>query len=292
MNLELTKPLAFFDLETTGLNIASDRIVEISIIKLMPNGDKEIKTKLVNPTIPISKESEGIHGITDNKVKDKATFKEVASELNDFIKGCDLAGYNSNRFDIPLIAEEFLRAGIDFDVKSRNLIDVQNIFHKMEQRTLVAAYKFYCSKDLTEAHSAEADTTATYEILEAQIAKYADLKGDTDFLSEFSQMTKNVDLLGRFVYNEDNIAVFNFGKHKGKAVAEVLKKEPGYFSWMMNGDFPLYTKKVLKEIKESMTTVSRPVKKAVYKPKPLQKKQAPKEVTNSSIDMLKNKFNS
>jgi DNA polymerase-3 subunit epsilon len=292
MNLELTKPLAFFDLETTGLNIASDRIVEISIIKLMPNGDKEIKTKLINPTIPISKESEGIHGITDNKVKDKATFKEVASELNDFIKGCDLAGYNSNRFDIPLIAEEFLRAGIDFDVKSRNLIDVQNIFHKMEQRTLVAAYKFYCSKDLTEAHSAEADTTATYEILEAQIAKYADLKGDTDFLSEFSQMTKNVDLLGRFVYNEDNIAVFNFGKHKGKAVAEVLKKEPGYFSWMMNGDFPLYTKKVLKEIKESMTTVSRPVKKAVYKPKPLQKKQAPKEVTNSSIDMLKNKFNS
>ncbi|MFT4662868.1 MAG: DNA polymerase-3 subunit epsilon [Patiriisocius sp.] len=292
MNLELTKPLAFFDLETTGLNIASDRIVEISIIKLMPNGDKEIKTKLINPTIPISKESEGIHGITDNKVKDKATFKEVASELNDFIKGCDLAGYNSNRFDIPLIAEEFLRAGIDFDVKSRNLIDVQNIFHKMEQRTLVAAYKFYCSKDLTEAHSAEADTTATYEILEAQIAKYADLKGDTDFLSEFSQMTKNVDLLGRFVYDEKNIAVFNFGKHKGKAVIEVLKKEPGYFSWMMNGDFPLYTKKVLKEIKESMTTVSRPVKKAVYKPKPLQKKQAPKEVTNSSIDMLKNKFNS
>lgn len=292
MNLELTKPLAFFDLETTGLNIASDRIVEISIIKLMPNGDKEIKTKLINPTIPISKESEGIHGITDNKVKDKATFKEVASELNDFIKGCDLAGYNSNRFDIPLIAEEFLRAGIDFDVKSRNLIDVQNIFHKMEQRTLVAAYKFYCSKDLTEAHSAEADTTATYEILEAQIAKYADLKGDTDFLSEFSQMTKNVDLLGRFVYDEKNIAVFNFGKHKGKAVTEVLKKEPGYFSWMMNGDFPLYTKKVLKEIKESMTTVSRPVKKAVYKPKPLQKKQAPKEVTNSSIDMLKNKFNS
>jgi DNA polymerase-3 subunit epsilon len=292
MNLELNKPLAFFDLETTGLNIASDRIVEISIVKLMPNGDKEIKTKLINPTIPISKESEGIHGITDEKVKDKATFKEVASELNDFIKGCDLAGYNSNRFDIPLIAEEFLRAGIDFDVKSRNLIDVQNIFHKMEQRTLVAAYKFYCSKDLTEAHSAEADTTATYEVLEAQIAKYADLKGDTDFLSEFSQMTKNVDLLGRFVYNEKNIAVFNFGKHKGKAVTEVLKKEPGYFSWMMNGDFPLYTKKVLKEIKESMTRVSRPVKKAVYKPKPLQKKQAPKEVTNSSIDMLKNKFNS
>jgi len=292
MNLELTKPLAFFDLETTGLNIASDRIVEISIVKLMPNGDKEIKTKLINPTIPISKESVGIHGITEEKVKDKATFKEVASELNDFIAGCDLAGYNSNRFDIPLIAEEFLRAGIDFDVKSRNLVDVQNIFHKMEQRTLVAAYKFYCSKDLTEAHSAEADTTATYEILEAQIAKYTDIKGDTDFLSEFSQMTKNVDLLGRFVYNEDNIAVFNFGKHKGKAVTEVLKKEPGYFSWMMNGDFPLYTKKVLKEIKESMTSAPRTIKKAVYKPKPSSQKKASKEVTNSSIDMLKNKFNS
>jgi DNA polymerase-3 subunit epsilon len=289
MNLELTKPLAFFDLETTGLNIASDRIVEISVVKIMPNGDKEIKTKLINPTIPISKESIGIHGISDEKVKNKATFKEVAKELNDFIAGCDLAGYNSNRFDIPLLAEEFLRAGIDFDVKGRKLVDVQNIFHKMEQRTLVAAYKFYCNKDLTNSHSAEADTTATYEILEAQIEKYADLKGDTNFLSEFSQMTKNVDLLGRFVYDENNIAVFNFGKHKGKAVTEVLKKERGYFGWMMNGDFPLYTKKVLKELKDEMKPTAKPVarevKKAVYK-------QATKEVPNSSLDMLKNKFNS
>lgn len=292
MNLELTKPLAFFDLETTGLNIATDRIVEISVVKLMPNGDKEIKTKLINPTIPISKESLGIHGISDEKVKDKATFKEVANELNEFIKGCDLAGYNSNRFDIPLLAEEFLRAGIDFDVKSRNLVDVQNIFHKMEQRTLVAAYKFYCDKDLTDAHSAEADTTATYEILEAQIAKYGDLKGDTEFLSEFSQMTKNVDLLGRFVFNEENIAVFNFGKHKGKAVTEVLQKEPGYYSWMMNGDFPLYTKKVLKDIKESMKSVSKPVQKKSYKPKPQQKKQVTTEPTSATLDMLKNKFNS
>ncbi len=292
MNLELKKPLAFFDLETTGLNIATDRIVEISVVKIMPNGDKEIKTKLINPTIPISKESVGIHGITDEKVKNKSTFKEVANELNDFIEGCDLAGYNSNRFDIPLLAEEFLRVGIDFDVKSRNLVDVQNVFHKMEQRTLVAAYKFYCDKDLTNAHSAEADTTATYEILEAQIAKYDDLKGDTDFLSEFSQMTKNVDLLGRFVYDENGIAVFNFGKHKGKAVTEVLKKEPGYYSWMMNGDFPLYTKKVLKEIKSNMTPVSKPIKKAVYKPKPEQKKQITKEVTPTSLDLLKNKFNS
>jgi DNA polymerase-3 subunit epsilon len=292
MNLELTKPLAFFDLETTGLNIASDRIVEISVVKIMPNGDKEIKTKLINPTIPISKESIGIHGITDEKVKGKATFKEVATEINDFIAGCDLAGYNSNRFDIPLLAEEFLRAGIDFDVKNRNLVDVQNIFHKMEQRTLVAAYQFYCNKDLTDAHSAEADTTATYEILEAQVEKYTDLKGDTNFLSEFSQMTKNVDLLGRFVYDENNIAVFNFGKHKGKAVTEVLQREPGYFSWMMNGDFPLYTKKVLKDIKESMKQLPKPAPKKVAQPKPQQKKTTNKEATPSSLDMLKNKFNS
>ncbi len=292
MNLELTKPLAFFDLETTGLNIAKDRIVEISIVKIMPNGDKEIKTKLINPTIPISKESAEIHGITDEKVKDKATFKEVANELIEFINNCDLAGYNSNRFDIPLIAEEFLRAGINFDVENRNLIDVQNIFHKMEQRTLVAAYKFYCNKDLTDAHSAEADTTATYEILEAQIAKYDEIKGDSAFLSEFSQMSKNVDLLGRFVYNDKNIAVFNFGKHKGKPVTEVLQKEPGYYSWMMNGDFPLYTKKVLKDIKSTVKPVAKPVKKAVYKPKPQQKKQVTKEVTSESLDMLKNKFNS
>lgn len=292
MNLKLKKPLAFFDLETTGLNIATDRIVEISIIKIMPNGDKEIKTKLINPTIPISKESSAIHGIKDQDIKDKATFKEVANELNDFITGCDLAGYNSNRFDIPLLAEEFLRANIDFDITNRKLVDVQNIFHKMEQRTLVAAYKFYCDKDLTAAHSAEADTSATYEILEAQIEKYDDLKNDTEFLSEFSQMTKNVDLLGRFVYNDKNIEVFNFGKHKGKPVTEVLEKEPGYYGWMMNGDFPLYTKKVLKEIKSKMKPISKP------NPKPQAKKVHHKtnpksqEITTDKLDMLKNKFNS
>ena len=297
MNLKLTKPLAFFDLETTGLNIASDRIIEISIIKIMPNGDKEIKTKLLNPTIPISKEALAIHGIKDEDLKDKATFKEVAKELNDFIKDCDLAGYNSNRFDIPLLAEEFLRAGIDFEVVSRNLIDVQNIFHKMEQRTLVAAYKYYCNKDLTNAHSAEADTIATYEILEAQIEKYDDLKNDAEFLNEFSQMTKNVDLLGRIVYNEKNIEVFNFGKHKGKPVTQILEKEPGYFNWMMNGDFPLYTKKVLKEIKSKM----KPIAKPIVNPNPMQKTQKktisnsskpPKEITSDSLDRLKNKFNS
>ena len=292
MNLKLTKPLAFFDLETTGLNIATDRIVEISIVKIMPNGDKEIKTKLINPTIPISKESVAIHGIKDDDVKEKATFKEVSNELNDFINDCDLAGYNSNRFDIPLLAEEFLRAGINFDVASRKLVDVQNIFHKKEQRTLVAAYKFYCDKDLTNAHSAEADTTATYEILEAQIAKYDDIKSDTDFLSEFSQMTKNVDLLGRFIYNDKNIAIFNFGKHKGKPVTEVLEKEPGYYGWMMNGDFPLYTKKVLKEIKSTIKPASKPVKKTNYKPKQEAKKQEKKDPSAANLEMLKNKFNS
>ena len=297
MNLKLSKPLAFFDLETTGLNIASDRIVEISIVKIMPNGDKEIKTKLLNPTIPISKESVAIHGIKDEDVKDKATFKEVANELDEFIKDCDLAGYNSNRFDIPLLAEEFLRVGIDFNVSDRKLVDVQNIFHKMEQRTLVAAYKFYCNKDLTDAHSAEADTTATWEILEAQIEKYADLKNDTEFLSEFSQMNKNVDLLGRFIFNDKNIEVFNFGKHKGKAVTEVLEKEPGYYSWMMNGDFPLYTKKVLKAIKEKMKPVSKPIQN---KPKPFKPnmpssnkpKKSNSELTEDKLNMLKNKFNS
>ncbi len=290
MNLKLTKPLAFFDLETTGLNIASDRIVEISIVKIMPNGDKEVKTKLLNPTIPISKEAAEIHGIKDEDVKGKATFNDVANELNEFINGCDLAGYNSNRFDIPLLAEEFLRAKIDFNVANRKLVDVQNIFHKMEQRTLVAAYKFYCNKDLTDAHSAEADTTATYEILEAQIEKYSDLKNDTEFLSQFSQMTNNVDLLGRIVYNSKNIEVFNFGKHKGKAVTEILEKEPGYFNWMMNGDFPLYTKKVLKEIKSKMKPASKPT----FKPKPQAKKSKPNstEVTADKLDMLKNKFNS
>jgi DNA polymerase III subunit epsilon len=294
MNLKLTKPLAFFDLETTGLNIATDRIVEISIVKIMPNGDKEIKTKLLNPTIPISKEASEIHGFKDQDVKSKVSFNEVANELNDFIKDCDLAGYNSNRFDIPLLAEEFLRANIDFNVADRKLVDVQNIFHKMEQRTLVAAYKFYCGKDLTNAHSAEADTTATYEILEAQIEKYTDLKNDTTFLSEFSQMTKNADLLGRFVYNNKNIIVFNFGKHKGKPVTEVLEKEPGYFSWMMNGDFPLYTKKVLKGIKENMKPIAKPSQnktKPTNKPSFTEKKKSDKEVTEDKLNMLKNKFN-
>jgi len=304
MKLKLAKPLAFFDLETTGLNISSDRIVEISIVKILPNGDKEIKTKRINPTIPISKESSSIHGIYDKDVKDKATFASVAKELADFIEDSDLAGYNSNKFDIPLLAEEFLRANIDFDVSKHKLIDVQNIFHKMEQRTLVAAYKFYCNKDLTNAHSAEADTTATYEILEAQLEKYPDLKTDTSFLSEFSQTTKNVDLLGRIIYDNKNVEIFNFGKHKGKPVVEVLEKEPGYYSWMMNGDFPLYTKKVLKEIKDKkiiqdkvetvIVNKSKSVQQSNKKIIPHQKQplETEQQISENKLLMLKNKFNS
>jgi DNA polymerase-3 subunit epsilon len=249
MKLKLSKPLAFFDLETTGVNIATDRIVEISIVKILPDGGKEIKTKLINPTIPISAESSAIHGITDADVADKPTFKEVAKEFAAFIEGCDLGGFNSNKFDVPLLAEEFLRADVDFDVAKRKLVDVQNIFHKMEQRTLSAAYKFYCDKNLDNAHSAEADTMATYEILEAQVEKYDELENDVKFLSEFSQRTNNADLLGRIVFNEEGIEVFNFGKHKGVPVEQVLVREPGYYNWMMNGDFPLYTKKVLTAIR-------------------------------------------
>jgi len=304
MPLNLTKPLAFIDLETTGLNIASDRIVEISIVKVHPNGNRDIVTRRINPTIPISKESSSIHGIYDKDVKDKATFNDVAKELAEFIDGCDLAGYNSNKFDIPLLAEEFLRANIDFDVSKFKLIDVQNIFHKMEQRTLVAAYKFYCNKDLDNAHSAEADTTATYEILEAQLEKYSDLKNETTFLSEFSQITKNVDLLGRIIYNNKNVETFNFGKHKGKTVIEVLEKEPGYYSWMMNGDFPLYTKKVLKEIKEKKITqtkvnpIDSPKQKPIIQTKattPVQPKKpilTEEQISENKLNMLKNKFNS
>jgi len=289
MKLKLLQPIAFFDLETTGLNIATDRIVEISIVKILPNNDKETKTKLLNPTIPISEESTLIHGITNEDVKDKATFNEVAEELNDFIKDCDLGGYNSNRFDIPLLAEEFLRAGIDFDVANRNLVDVQNIFHKMEQRTLVAAYQFYCNKDLSNAHSALADTTATFEVLKAQLEKYTELKNDMAFLSDFSRQTRNVDLLGRIVYNKKDVEVFNFGKHKGKPVTEVFTKEPSYYSWMMNGDFPLYTKKVLKDIKNKMKPITS--KKKPIAPKKAIKKNNPDSISEKELNRLKNKFN-
>jgi DNA polymerase-3 subunit epsilon len=252
MELNVKNPLVFFDLETTGIDMVNDRIVEICILKVFPDGRSEVKTRRVNPTIPIPAPSTAIHGITDEDVKDCPTFKEIAKSLVQLIEGCDFAGYNSNKFDLPLLAEEFIRAGIDFDLKKRKFIDVQTIFHKMEQRTLVAAYKFYCDKDLTNAHSAEADTVATYEVLKAQLDRYPELKNDIDFLSDFSAKTRNVDFVGRIVLNDKDVEVFNFGKHRGRPVVEVLSTEPGYYAWMMNGDFPLYTKNVLTRIKLGM----------------------------------------
>jgi DNA polymerase-3 subunit epsilon len=249
MNLNLTKPICFFDLETTGVNISKDRIVEISILKIHPNGKEERKTWLVNPEVPIPKEVTEIHGISDADVADKPTFKMLAKEINNMIKDADLGGFNSNRFDIPLLAEEMLRADVDFDMKNRMAIDVQTIFHKMEQRTLSAAYKFYCGKNLDDAHSAEADTNATYEVLKAQIEKYDTLENDMKFLAEFSSRKKFADFAGFITYNKKGEECFSFGKHKGKLVTEVLENEPGYFGWLLNADFPLYTKKVLTAIK-------------------------------------------
>ena len=249
MELNLKNPILFFDIESTGLNVATDRIVEISAVKVHPNGDTEIKTRRINPTIPISPEAKAVHGISNEDVKDCPTFKQIAKSLAQWMTGCDIAGYNSTKFDIPLLAEEFLRAEInDFDFRKRKLVDVQTIFHKMEQRTLSAAYKFYCQKDLENAHSAEADTLATYEILKAQLDRYPELKNDVAFLSEFSTKNKNADYAGRIVYNDKDVPVFNFGKHRGVPVKDVLAKEPSYYSWMMNGDFTLDTKKVLTEI--------------------------------------------
>lgn len=249
MQLNLKNPLVFFDLETTGIDIVKDRIIEISYVKVFPNGKEESKTMRINPGMPIPPASTAIHGITDDDVKDCPLFKNVAKQLAAQIEGCDLAGYNSNRFDIPLLAEEFLRAGVDIDLTRRKFIDVQTIFYKMEQRTLAAAYKFYCQKSLENAHTAAADTMATYEVLKAQLDRYPELKNDVAFLSEFSSFTNNVDFAGRMVYNEKNQEVFNFGKYKGRLVEEVLKLEPAYYSWMMNGDFPLNTKQKLTEIK-------------------------------------------
>ena len=249
MQLNLKNPLVFFDLETTGIDIVKDRIIEISYVKVFPNGKEESKTMRINPGMPIPPTSTAIHGITDDDVKDCPLFKNVAKQLAAQIEGCDLAGYNSNRFDIPLLAEEFLRAGVDIDLTRRKFIDVQTIFYKMEQRTLAAAYKFYCQKSLENAHTAAADTMATYEVLKAQLDRYPELKNDVAFLSEFSSFTNNVDFAGRMVYNEKNQEVFNFGKYKGRLVEEVLKQEPAYYSWMMNGDFPLNTKQKLTEIK-------------------------------------------
>lgn len=249
MRLNLKNPLIFFDLETTGIDIVKDRIVEISYVKVFPNGKEESKTMRINPGMPIPPESTAIHGITDDDVKDCPRFKEVAKTLASQIEGCDLAGYNSNRFDIPLLAEEFLRAGVDIDLNRRKFVDVQTIFYKMEQRTLSAAYKFYCNKTLENAHTAAADTMATYEVLQAQLDRYPDLQNDIAFLSEFSSFSNNVDFAGRMIYNDKGEEVFNFGKFKGRLVEDVLKEEPGYYAWMINSDFPLNTKQKLTEIK-------------------------------------------
>ncbi|MFA6676595.1 MAG: 3'-5' exonuclease [Bacteroidales bacterium] len=276
MLLNLKNPVVFFDLEATGLNVGTDGIVEISAIKVLPNGETEEWYKRIFPynsytqePIPMGEEAQKIHGISIEDLKECPTFKQIAKDLAAWLKGCDLAGYNSNKFDIPLLAEEFIRAGVDFDFRKRKMIDVQNIFHKMEQRTLVAAYKFYCQKDLRNAHSASADTLATYEVLKAQLDRYpfdstaADktkknpdelyngdygLKNDTEFLAKFSRRNNNVDLAGRMIYNKDNIPVFNFGKYKNQPVLEVLKKDHNFYAWMMKGTFTLETKKVLTDL--------------------------------------------
>jgi DNA polymerase-3 subunit epsilon len=249
MQLNLNKSICFFDLETTGLNITKDRIVEISILKVNPDGSEEKKTWLVNPEMPIPTVVIAVHGITDEKVANKPTFNELAKEVNAWIKDSDLAGFNSNRFDIPLLAEEMLRAGVDFDMKNRCSVDVQTIFHKMEQRTLKAALKFYCDKSLEDAHSAEADTMATYEVLKAQLDRYEDLDNDMGFLADFSSRKKIADFAGFINYDKAGEECFSFGKHKGRKVTEILEKEPGYFGWLQSADFPLYTKKVLTAIK-------------------------------------------
>ena len=269
MELKLKKPLIFFDLETTGINIAKDRIVEISILKVFPNGNKESKTWLVNPEMEIPKEASDIHGITNEKVVTEPTFNELAQQVSDLIEGSDLAGFNSNRFDIPLLAEEMLRAEVNFDMKDRVAIDVQVIFHKKEERTLSAGYQFYCGKDLKNAHSAEADTLATYEILKAQLDKYDDLENNVKYLNEYSTFNKRADFAGFILFDDEDDEIFTFGKYKNKKVRDVLKMDKGYFSWIQNADFPLYTKRVLAEIKENLF----PRKKI------------------STVDDLRNKFN-
>ena len=262
MELKLTKPIAFLDLETTGIKVATDRIVEICILREQIDGSTRVKTHRINPEMPIPPEVIAIHGITDEDVKDCPTFKQLAPELAHFLENCDLAGYNSNHFDIPLLVEEFLRADIDFDLKGRRFVDVQNIFHKMEPRNLAAAFRFYCKKELFQAHSAEADTKATYEILKAQLDRYASVTfkdrngnmtqpivNDIKALSDFSYSNKTVDLVGHIIYNDKNVEVFNFGKHKGKPVNQVFRDEPSYYDWMMKSEFPLSTKKVITSLK-------------------------------------------
>jgi len=249
MNLNLKRPIAFIDLETTGINVSTDRIVEISVLKISPNGKEEWFSTRVNPEMPIPPKTTAIHGIRDEDVAGSPTFKEIARNIKAFLEGCDLAGYNAIKFDIPVLAEEFLRVQIDFNFRKRRYVDVQVIFHKKEQRTLSAAYLFYCKKELEDAHSSKADTAATYEVLKSQLDRYSDLENDVEKLADFSSINSNVDFAGRIVLDENGIEIFNFGKHKGKSVEKVFTDEPSYYAWMINSDFPLYTKKVLTELK-------------------------------------------
>ena len=250
MKLNLKRPIIFFDLETTGLDIAKDRIVELCYIRVEPNGNEEARSMRINPEMHIPEVASSVHGITDDDVKDCPTFADVAPQLAATFEGCDLAGFNSNRFDLPLLAEEFMKAGVNIDLSHVQAIDVQNIYHKLEKRTLAAAYKFYCGRDLENAHIALADTQATYEVLQAQLDHYPnDLQNDVDFLAEFSRMNRNIDFAGRFVYDESGKELINFGKYKGKAIKDVLSRDPGYYSWIMQGDFTLNTKQVLTKLR-------------------------------------------
>lgn len=281
MKLELTKPLAVFDLETTGTNITSDRIVEIAIIKIYPDGSEINYCKRVNPTIPIPIEISEIHGIYDKDVVDLPTFEQLANEIVEFIGNADLAGYNSNKFDIPVLAEELLRANVNFEVSNRNFVDVQNIFHKMEQRTLAAAFQFYCSKTIENAHSALYDAKATWEVFKAQLEKYDNLNGDIQFLSEFSRANNYqfLDFAGRLAINEKGEAIYNFGKHKGKTIKEVMNLEPGYYGWMLDADFPLYTKNCLRKEMEKIKAEKEALKK-----------EAEQASLENKLEALKNKF--
>ncbi len=250
MKLNITKPIIFFDLETTGIDVSRDRIVELCYIRLEPDGTEEEKSMRLNPTIPIPEQASQVHGIYDADVKDCPTFKDVAPELRKVFEGCDLAGFNSNHFDIPLLVEEFLRAGVDINLKGCQMVDVQNIYHKLERRTLVAAYKFYCGKDLEDAHSALADTRATYEVLEAQLDVYPnDLQNDIPFLADYSQRSRNIDFAGRVIYDDNDVEVINFGKYKGRPVKDIVQRDPGYFSWIQQGDFPMNTKRVFEQLR-------------------------------------------
>ncbi|MDE3235428.1 MAG: 3'-5' exonuclease [Bacteroidota bacterium] len=247
MKLQLTRPIAFIDLETTGVNISTDRIVEIAIVKISTDGSKQVKRKLINPQMPIPAGASDVHGITDEMVKDAPTFKQVANEIKQFLDNCDMGGYNSNRFDVPMLIEEFLRAGMEFSTDGRKMVDVQKVFHLMEQRTLSAAYKFYCNKQLDGAHSAEADAAATWEVLEAQLERYPQLGNTVDSVVKFTGEDDIVDFARRFI-RVNGVEIFNFGKHKGKPVSQVLKEEPQYYDWMMKGDFAMNTKQKLTEI--------------------------------------------